>query len=134
MTVLCPALSDDLFFQFRTGGSVNATNYNFVMHGLSSAGSAGSSYANGSTSAKLIDVNIAATVTRNACTFDIMGPYENDYTLITGSSQSYVSGANYYNLNFGCTHDVTGQRDGFTLLPNSGTFNYKVRLYGYNDG
>jgi len=129
------ALPSNLYLRYRVGGADStATQYNYVLHGLSSTGAALN--INGSSTAEhLLQItNIGSTVTRQGCVFDVLYPNSANVTTHMGLGQSYNSGGNYWSYNLGGANVLSTAWDGFSILPGSGTINHTTSIYGYNNG
>jgi len=128
------SLDNDLFMKMRASSTDSSTSYNYAGIGRSSAGSTLTFDANGSTSGfKVIERNIGTSDARMSFAIDIYYPANNEYTTVTGNSQSYNSGGNYISWTNGGFHGVDSIFDGFTLEC-SGNFSHTTNVYGYSHG
>lgn len=129
------AMPNNLSMRLRVGGVTSTSaNYNWVMHGISSTGAALSSSTSSTTTFVIQHTNIASTVSRQGCVFDILYPNAADVTTYMGNAQSYNSGGNYWTYNIGGANVSASAYDGFTIFPSSGTINHTTSIYGYNNG
>jgi hypothetical protein len=129
------ALASNLFLRYRVGGvTATGTDYNFVLHGLSSTGAALNVTGSSSGRHQIAITNISSTVSRQGCVFDVIYPNAADTTTLMGVAQSYNTGGNYWTFNIGGAHILSTAYDGFTIFPNSGTMNHTTSIYGYNNG
>ena len=128
-------LPSNLFLRYRVGGvDSTAANYNYVLHGLSSAGSALNVNSSGAIYQQLAQTNISSTVARQGCVFDVIYPNLAYHTTIMGAGQSYNTGGNYWTYNVGGAHVLNNAYDGFSIFPVSGTISHTTSIYGYNNG
>ena len=129
------AMPNNLSMRLRVGGVTSTSaNYNWVIHGVSSNGTALTQNASATTTFVLQTTNISSTVSRQGCVFDILYPNAADMTTYMGNAQSYNSGGNYWTYNIGGTNVSASAYDGFTIFPSSGTINHTTSIYGYNNG
>jgi len=127
-------LDNDLHLLMRASSSDSSTSYNYGAIGRSSAGTTYTFDGAGITIGfKVIERNIGASDARNSFAIDIYYPANNEYTTITGNSQSYNSGRNYISWTMGGFHGVESIFDGFTLEC-SGNFSHTTNVYGYSHG
>jgi hypothetical protein len=134
MIVTFTRADGDIFVRFRSGGVTSTTGYQAVITGLSSKGSAVNDAWSDFNEAYVTVTNFPSDVFRTAITCDVLRPYANSFTVITGTGTSYNTGGNYWHYNFGVTHSVTGQRDGIRIDTNGALLSCKALVYGYNEG
>lgn len=136
VVIRLPAMGGNLKLNWRVGGTTaTAADYVWVMHGLSSNGTALNSSSGTSDIGHFVTyTNITSSIQRQGVVFDVINPNTTETTVYMGNGQSYNSGGNYWTFNVGGWHNVATAYDGFVLAVSSGTMDHQTSIYGYNNG
>lgn len=118
-----------LYMRLRNGGTDRTTNYFYAQLGLTTAGGASNDT---SGSAAFIPVGyLGSSGAYNATTMDIYQVFNASQETYFNIQMSFYLSPSYY-TRVGSAGRGADQNDGFTLYPNSGTFDScTVRVYGY---
>jgi hypothetical protein len=115
--------------RWRSAGTdASGANYYQAGYYTTAGGTNGALYNGTTTSGAVLDVGD----TSNNGTITIFAPYINGYTAAHGvATAAGSSSATFINRHF--WHYIAASYDGMTLLPSSGTFTGKIRVYGYRN-
>jgi hypothetical protein len=127
------ATSGNLGFRVRVSGSDAVTNYNSMVRGIDTAGSALAIAGSGLTSAQYVNQNAGAN--SNSISLLTVGtPFETRPTQITIISATRRAGGNWSGYNGGINHTDNTSYTGFTLLNDAGgNITGTVSIYGYRN-
>lgn len=114
-------------FRLRASGTDSAANYR---HSTSISTWAGAlSFYTAGNPATIYYINENTNVGVNTAAIDVFGPALVQRTAMTHTA---IRAATKYEFG-GCSHDAATAYDGFSLIPNTGTFTGNLRIYGYRN-
>jgi hypothetical protein len=129
VSALLGSANVNFLMRFRASGTdFTASNYVRALSGHRTTGGAFTDLVNSSTAIRLGTVTTSNS--QNNMAFDVFNPVA---TQITGVYGGTIGGdaTSYYTVLMGGALNTTYSADGFTLLPDSGTFSCIVSVYGY---
>jgi hypothetical protein len=131
LTVTAKSVTDELWMRLRSSGTDSTgTNYNLANY-YAGTPAVGNGSLSTQTKWTFYGINSAAAG-RNVYPIDIANPFLAQETTGSGSSASQGT-TGFYWQGFALLHDAGSSYDGFTFLPQTGTFAGSIRIYGYRN-